>query len=715
MKNRLGVSVASIMKIQSRYARIVAFLLGAALFAFAGWASADPPTRVARLGYIAGDVSLSPAGESDWAQATMNLPLVTGDRLWADAGARAELQVGSAVVRLSGGTNLSVLDLADNTIQLQLTQGTVNLHVRRFAPDDVIEIDTPNLAFSVLQAGDYRIDVDSAGDATTVVTRSGSADVYGGDAAYAMDAPKSYRFFGTGLHDYDEFVDPLPDDDFDRWCAKRDHRWERSIAARYVSPDVIGYQDLDGNGMWRADARYGYVWIPNRVPLDWAPYHYGHWAWVEPWGWTWVDDAPWGFAVSHYGRWADLGGTWGWVPGPARARAVYAPALVVFVGGRDFQLSISSGNVGGIGWFPLGPREVYRPAYAVSRNYFTNINTSNTVINEIHITNVYNNTNVTNITYVNQRVPGAVVAVPATAFAQSQSVSKARVRIPKEKFFNAPAMPDAAVAPVHTSVMGAGKPADSKPPEAILERSVFAKRAPPGFARKEHLLANNPNRAIEETAPGVPGPAERVSKRIHILAPTQPARPIGTLPERRKKFEQRDQPSVPDAQPQAVPPPVAAPFAQRGKERRGKSVEQQLAPVEVPMEQRRKFERRDQLSVPDAQPQAVPPAPVAVPAEPRRRWEPRARPAEQPAPAVEAPAAQRRRFEPHMQPSASGAQTQMAPAMATDVAGKGEQQSKEPGTARNRRKKSEEPLKPEERKKLEEQQKLDEEAKKHQP
>ena len=80
----------------------------------------------------------------------------------------------------------------------------------------------------------------------------------------------------------------------------------------------------------------------------------------RPLGLDWVDDAPWGFAVSHYGRWANFGGTWGWVPGPVRTRAYYAPALVAFVGGSNFQLAISSGNVGGIAWFPLGPRDVYR-------------------------------------------------------------------------------------------------------------------------------------------------------------------------------------------------------------------------------------------------------------------------------------------------------------------------------------------------------------------
>ena len=82
--------------------RIRAFVLatGIAFLAFSGWAGADPPSRVARLGYISGAVSFSPAGEDVWVEAAINRPLTTGDRLWVDADGRAELQVGGAVVRM---------------------------------------------------------------------------------------------------------------------------------------------------------------------------------------------------------------------------------------------------------------------------------------------------------------------------------------------------------------------------------------------------------------------------------------------------------------------------------------------------------------------------------------------------------------------------------------------------------------------------------------
>ena len=238
-----------------------AIVAGIAVLAFSGWAGADPPSRVARLGYMTGAVSFSPAGEIDWVQAGINRPLTTGDRLWVDAGARAEIQVGGAMIRMSGGTGLSVLNLDDLIAQLQLTQGTLNVRVRRLEPGQVFEVDTPNLAFTLRQPGEYRIEVDPDGNATTIVVRKGQGEVYGEGAAYVIDSRQPYRFSGTGLREY-RYVDAPRFDEFDRWSSDRDRSYENSISARYVSPDVVGYQDLDANGTWRADATYGNVWYP---------------------------------------------------------------------------------------------------------------------------------------------------------------------------------------------------------------------------------------------------------------------------------------------------------------------------------------------------------------------------------------------------------------------------------------------------------------------
>ncbi|UUZ71990.1 hypothetical protein LP415_25630 [Polaromonas sp. P1(28)-8] len=336
---------------------------------------------------------------------------------------RSELQLGGAAIRMGSHTSVTLLNVDDRIAQVQLTQGTLNIRIWRFDRNHAFEIDTPNLAYSIRSPGSYRIHVDPNGDSTVVMVRAGQAEVYGEGRAFVIRAGQGFEFFGTGLRDYDSFA-LAPADDFDRWSSARDLRWENSASARYVSRDLIGYEDLDEYGTWREVTGYGHVWTPTRVAVGWAPYRDGHWAWVEPWGWTWVDDAPWGFAPSHYGRWANIGGAWAWVPGPVAARPVYAPALVVFVGGSNFSISLNLGGGGAVAWFPLGPRDVYRPSYPVSREYFTSVNTSNTIINTTNITNVYNNTNVTNVVYVNQQVPGAVVAVPTTAFVQSRPVAR---------------------------------------------------------------------------------------------------------------------------------------------------------------------------------------------------------------------------------------------------------------------------------------------------
>ena len=217
-----------------------------------------------------------------------------------------------------------------------------------------------------------------------------------------------------------------------------------------------------------------------RVAAGWAPYHNGHWRWVEPWGWTWVDEAPWGFAPFHYGRWAMVGGGWGWIPGPGVAvvasrpgpvfRPVYAPALVAFVGGNGWSASLSIGGGGGVAWFPLGPREVYRPAYHVSTTY----------VNRVNVVNVTNVTNVRNVTYVNQRVPGAVTAVSRNDFTSARPVQRAAFQVPPSALANAPVAGSAPeVAPRAQSVAPMAGGNFARPPASAFNRTVMTKSAPP--------------------------------------------------------------------------------------------------------------------------------------------------------------------------------------------------------------------------------------------
>jgi len=460
----------------------------------------DPPSRVARLAYLRGAVSFVPAGENDWVEAQINRPLITGDKLWTDHDSRAELEIGSSAVRIDQETSFDFLNLDDNTAQVELTQGALNLRVRRLYDNQVYEIDTPTLAFVINRVGEYRVSVTPNGDATIVSVRQGGGDAYGeGGARFRIEEGQSVTFNDSQLRDY--IADALPPPDaFDEFIGQRDSRWDRSRTREFVSEDVIGYEDLDDNGEWTDAPEYGHVWYPTTIAVGWTPYHYGHWGWVGAYGWTWIDDAPWGFAPFHYGRWAYIGNRWGWCPGPVAVRAYYAPALVAFIGGG---VGISVG--GPVGWFALGPRDVYFPGYRVSRGYFASINLSGSRFERGEIDNYYGHyhrgdVDFAAINYHNRGVAGAVIAVPAAAFVGSRAVHTQAIAVNRETFANAHVSAFAAVAPTRTSLVAASAHAGRVPPAGVLDRHIVAASKPPApvasFATREAVLQKNPGQPL---------------------------------------------------------------------------------------------------------------------------------------------------------------------------------------------------------------------------
>ena len=555
------------------------FTLIAAMFALsfvAGSAFAqddDPPNRAARLSYASGSVSFEPAGTDDWVDAIVNRPMTTGDKLWADQDGRVEVRIDSYALRLGPQTGFSFLNLDDNVVQVRLTEGSLNIRVRRLDENQTLEIDTPNLAFNVLRPGSYRIDVNENGDATLVTVRDGQGEVTGGGSAYPIRAGDSVNF--SGVDELNADVEGIGGgDDFDQWSESRDQRWEHSTSAQYVSDDAVGYEDLDENGQWNSDPDYGTVWYPRNVAADWAPYRYGHWVWVSPWGWTWVDDASWGFAPFHYGRWVVARGRWGWVPSPPRpayvtreyVRPVYAPALVAWVGGP--RGGVRSLGVG-VAWFPLGPRDVYTPSYHVSERYVERVNVSNTrIVNRTQVTNVYNTVyvnktvNVTNITYQNQRANNSVTATSQASFTTAQPVGRNQVRVDARQMAAAPVTPLASVAPQQRSFAGAGGAAKAHPPANFASRNVVAKTAPPPapvpVAQQMKAVQANGGRpvAAAQVRANQPEPARA---NVKVAAPAK----VAALPPKGNSVNRPGQPVRPAQANQQNQPAMAQPNANR--------------------------------------------------------------------------------------------------------------------------------------------------------
>src|SRR3954471_22050733 len=145
----------------------------------------DPPARVARINYLSGSVSFRPGSVEEWTAATLNYPLTTGDYLWVDNDGRAEIHIGSTAIRINSRTAMSVLNLDDRTVQLSLTEGSLHVRLRDLADDEAVEIDTPNVAITLLRAGEYRIDADGDSSTAAVTVRSGNANVTGSGIAFA--------------------------------------------------------------------------------------------------------------------------------------------------------------------------------------------------------------------------------------------------------------------------------------------------------------------------------------------------------------------------------------------------------------------------------------------------------------------------------------------------------------------------------------------------
>jgi hypothetical protein len=331
----------------------------------------DPPGRVARVGALVGAVSFQSGGSDSWSQATVNYTVTTGDRLYAAQGARAELDMGASAVRVGDLSDVTITNLTDHFAQFGVAHGTLRASIYQWLPSDSIEVDTPNGALLPLTAGSYRVSVDANSDITMVTVESGSLEVSGPGLTQTLRQGQTVQLSGANPIQL-TVLSSTPADDFERWASGRDQRYTTSApGAQYVSQGMPGWEDLDQNGRWYTDPTVGPVWYPSVVAVGWVPYRDGHWAWVEPWGWSWVDDAAWGFAPFHYGRWAQFDRGWGWVPGVRVERPVYAPALVVFVGGASFRDRTGPPIQA---WFPLGPREPFFPWYHHSDRYLHDVN-----------------------------------------------------------------------------------------------------------------------------------------------------------------------------------------------------------------------------------------------------------------------------------------------------------------------------------------------------
>jgi hypothetical protein len=348
-------------------------LLALALaIALPAMAQSDPPARVGRLAHIENQVDFRLDRNEQAAPASLNWPVSSGAVLETGQRGRAEVWIGSTAYRLGDDSQMEFSVIDDARVDVRLNGGSLAVSILDRDHLNDIVVATPDGDVRFQTPGRYRIDIYA--DHSELRVQAGRATFDGGQHVIPVAAGQKVSRWSDGN---DQLDADRKNDAFDRWVSNRENVTLASQSRRYVSPNMTGYQDLDAYGDWQTAPDYGAVWYPRAVADDWAPYRYGRWAWVAPWGWTWVDQEPWGFAPFHYGRWAIVQGRWGWVPGSIVSRPVYAPALVAWIGNPGWNVGFRSGAAPAVGWFPLAPREVYVPAHHYSPNYIRQINVAN--------------------------------------------------------------------------------------------------------------------------------------------------------------------------------------------------------------------------------------------------------------------------------------------------------------------------------------------------
>jgi hypothetical protein len=492
----------------------LAALLLLAVLPLATWA-ADPPGRVARLSLVEGEAAVFVDAEAGWEAARINLSLTGENSLWTEPGARAEMRFGAIALRLGEATQVDILRLDDEVFHAHVPRGALAVRIGEFGRSEVFVVSTPEGRFHLRGNGRYRVESDPARGESLLTVFNGTAQVEAAGGTINVDTGRSIRVAG-GERPRFEFENAYTSA-LDEWALARDRQWEERESARYVPRQMTGWEDLDDYGAWRNEAEYGPVWYPTRVDASWAPYRYGRWTWVRPWGWTWVDDAPWGYAPFHYGRWVNIGNRWGWYPGRYTARPIWAPALVGWIGGSGWSISISSGYGSAMGWYPLSPYDNYQPWYTHNVTY---VNYVNRIVLPPHHRREHQHDR--NDQRRDNREHGATV-VPRDQFGTRRPVQSIRATVPGEVVSRQPVVAGAAVLPTRNEARQRDRAAQPVPAAPVVRTPSSGRPAPtpkPVFRTESPAPASGTPAA----APTQPGAAAR---------PTTPA-PQTRTPESRQ-------------------------------------------------------------------------------------------------------------------------------------------------------------------------------------
>lgn len=338
----------------------------------------------ARISLMEGDVLVQGQDTGiEWMAASINVPLLSGDRIWVPENGRSEIQfLGGSYIRADRNTALDITklepDSTGNITQVALSQGRAYIHYNgSSAKNSAFQVDTPLV--SAMAYSSALFDVYVYGDGYTEVSViKGTVFVEGQHGYTKVDAGD---MISVGTDRYAELSPKRANDGWLNWNVSRDSLVARTgTSEKYLPPALYEYSaDFDQHGYWVHTPDYGYVWSPRLTVSTWAPYRNGRWVWRNH-DYVWVSYEPWGWAPYHYGRWGfTMGIGWFWVP-PAVNDVFWGPGFVAWISAPTY-----------VSWVPLAPREIY---YGYGHYGRHSVNITRVNIKNIHVKNVYVNTRV---------------------------------------------------------------------------------------------------------------------------------------------------------------------------------------------------------------------------------------------------------------------------------------------------------------------------------
>ncbi|MBN8725819.1 MAG: hypothetical protein J0M03_23180 [Acidobacteria bacterium] len=330
-------------------------------------------TRIARVSFVEGEVGIQRQGSDKWDDSEINVPVFPGDLIYSTDDGRTELELYGGFIRLSKNTSLELVEFSPKLYRFDMSVGLATFSFGENRP--AIEIATPQAAISLKQAGIYRVSVSPDGS-TVVIVHEGQAEIAGKTKTFKLNKGKRAIFPPTSLSNV-AISNVYGLDAWDNWNSERELLVSVNSINGFLKPQPFLYGNslLNQHGLWVQVPTYGFVWRPNNLAANWAPYRIGRWAHYNRVGWTWISQEAWGWAPYHYGYWVFVA-KYGWVWVPDGINNFWSPALVSWYygswDGRDYICWHPNNwwnnwptTGGGNGWVPPqepgGPGKPTRP------------------------------------------------------------------------------------------------------------------------------------------------------------------------------------------------------------------------------------------------------------------------------------------------------------------------------------------------------------------